>query len=194
MASDVEICNLALSNIGKNIPISALDEASEEARQCSVHYAQARDWLLQKYPYQFARKVQSLAELTNDWSDTWDYRYSRPNDCLKIIRVIPEPDIPTDVEPIKYALRGASLYASYSPTWLEYTSRFEDASKFPPSFVDALSWALAARLAFPLTRDRTVRADAAQMATEMRMSAEAADANDEINTYDFTPEHLDARN
>lgn len=192
MASVVEICNLALSSIGKSVPISALDEASEEARQCSVHYGQARDWLLQQYPYVFARKVQALAALTNDWSERWGYRYSKPNDCLKIIRIVPETDDPYNLA-VPYGLRAQSIYADIDTATLEYTLRQEDPSKFPSQFVDALAWALAARLAFPLTRDRQLRADAAQMAQQMRLSAEAADGNDGQNDYSFTPDHLRAR-
>lgn len=192
MASVVEICNLALSSIGKSIPISALDEASEEARQCSVHYGQARDWLLQQYPYVFARKVQALAVLTNDWGERWGYRYSKPNDCLKIIRIVPAIDDPDNLD-VPYGLRGQSIYADIDTATLEYTFRQDDPSKFPSQFIDALAWALAARLAFPLTRDRQLRADAAQMAQQMRLSAEAADGNDEQNDYSFTPDHLRAR-
>jgi hypothetical protein len=192
MASVVEICNLALSSIGKSVPISSLDEASEEARQCSVHYGQARDWLLQEYPYVFARKVQALAALTNDWTERWGYRYSKPNDCLKIIRLVPEIDDPDNLD-VPYGLRAQSIYADIDTATLEYTFRQEDPSKFPSQFVDALAWALAARLAFPLTRDRQLRADAAQMAQQMRLSAESSNANDGQNDYSFIPDHLRAR-
>lgn len=192
MTSVVEICNLALSSIGKSVPISALDEASEEARQCSVHYGQARDWLLQQYPYVFARKVQALAALTNDWGERWGYRYSKPNDCLKIVRIVPEIDDPDNLA-VPYGLRAQSIYADIDTATLEYTFRQDDPSKFPPQFVDALAWALAARLAFPLTRDRQLRADAAQMAQQMRLSAEATDGNDGQNDYSYTPDHLRAR-
>lgn len=193
MASVVEICNLALSNLGKGVPISALDEASEEARQCNQHYEHARDWLLQQFEYQFARKVQALAGLTNDWGERWGYRYSKPNDCLKIIRIVPEVDDP-DALPVPYGLRGASIYTDLDTTTLEYTFRQDDPSTYPPQFVDALAWSLAARIAFPLTRDRQIRADAVQMATSMRYAAEDADANNEINSYVTPAAQIEARN
>jgi hypothetical protein len=192
MTSTVEICNLALSHIGKGVPIQSLTEASEEARQCNLHYAQARDWLLQKFPYQFARKVQSLAGQTNDWGERWQYRFDRPVDCMKIVRVVPEIDDP-DSDPIEYGIRGGSIYSNTDPTYLEYTFRQEDPSKFPAHFIDALSWSIAARVAFPLTRDRQIRADAAQMAADMRTVAEASDANNEMHRYDYPAEHIEAR-
>lgn len=124
MASVVEICNLALSSLGKGVPISALDEASEEARQCKQHYGFARDWLLQQFEYQFARKVLALASLSNDWDERWGYRYSKPNDCLKIIRIVPPIDDADDL-PIPYGVRGASVYTDDETAKLEYTFRQE---------------------------------------------------------------------
>jgi len=193
MTTVVEICNLALSSLGKGVPISALDEASEEARQCKQHYGFARDWLLQQFEYQFARKVLALPSLTNDWAERWGYRYSKPNDCLKIIRIVPPIDDADDL-PISYGVRGASVYTDDETAKLEYTFRQEDPSTYPPQFVDALAWALAARIAFPLTRDRQIRADAVQMAAELRHAAEDADANNEINSYVVPAAHIEARN
>lgn len=43
MASVIEICNRALSNIGNNRSINSLNEASKEAGQCSLYYESIRD-------------------------------------------------------------------------------------------------------------------------------------------------------
>lgn len=43
MASVVEICNRALSNIGNSRSINSLTEASKEAGECSLHFEACRD-------------------------------------------------------------------------------------------------------------------------------------------------------
>jgi hypothetical protein len=65
MSSIVSICNLALSNLGKD-NISALTDEGAEARACNQFYDHVRDTLLQVYPWSFAGKTASLAEVTND--------------------------------------------------------------------------------------------------------------------------------
>ncbi|MBB3137819.1 hypothetical protein FHS26_005587 [Rhizobium pisi] len=49
------------------------------------------------------------------------------------------------------------IYCNVSPAYLNFTERLIDPTKYPPLFVDALSWHLAVRLAMPLTRDPQVR-------------------------------------
>jgi hypothetical protein len=192
MTSIVGICNLALSNIRKS-SISDLNEASEEARQCKIHYEISRDTLLQLYPWEFAGTVQSLAPVDNDWTSRWAYAYKRPNTCLKIRRVVPEVDYPNDIDPPTHGLRGSTVYTSYDPAFIEFTRREENPTLFPPLFVDALAWALASRLAVPLTADRSLRADAVQMASAARAAAEAADANDQPDRPDYEASWIAAR-
>src|SRR6187402_875820 len=89
MSSIVSICNLALSHLGKD-NISALSDAGAEARACNQFFEITRDTLLQVYPWRFAGKTASLAEITNDKPGSWAYAYNRPTDCLKIRWLRPE--------------------------------------------------------------------------------------------------------
>lgn len=184
MTSVVAICNLALSNIGKGT-ISDISEGSAEARQCRLHYDVCRNSLLQQFPWMFARKVQSLAALENDWPERWSYRYQRPSDCLTIIRLVPALDRADDTEPAPHGLRAGSVYADHSPAFLEFTREEADPIKYPPLFVDALAWALAARIAIPLTKDQSMRKDAYQLAISAQSAAAAADANSEPDRPSF---------
>lgn len=192
MTSVNEICNLALSNIGKPA-IASFDEASEEARQCRLHYAITRDTVLQSYPWRFARKMQSLAEAPNTWEERWRHAYTRPVDCLKPIRIIPCVDIADDIHDVPFNVGHGFIFCDLSPARLEYTSRFEDPTYFPPLFQDALAWALATRMAMPLTRDQSIRKDSFQMASQTVSAAQFADADEEINSYDFPSSLIEAR-
>lgn len=198
MASVVSICNLALSNIGKD-NIQALTDAGAEARACSQFYEHTRDVLLQGYPWRFAGATVSLAEVTNDRLGKWAYAYARPTDCLKVRWLRPayseDEAAPSDQDEmsIPYEIDGGVIYTNLSPAFLRYTSAVTDPSKFSPLFVDALSWHLAVRLAMPLTRDPKVRADAWQVATQMTGQAQMMDANEVRETSDHVSELIVGR-
>lgn len=194
MSSEVFICNLALSNIGKQ-NISDLNEAGAEARACRQFYGFCRDTLLQVYPWRFAGKSQSLGEIANDKPGEWGYAYNRPNDCLKV-RKVRENYSPTDTagEPDHpYEIEGGKIYCNLSPAILRYTWRIVDPTKFPPLFIDALSWSLSGRLAMPLTKDLGLRNSSNQAAQSTRLAAEMADANEERETSDINSELVAGR-
>lgn len=86
MASEVEICNMALSNIRAG-SINSLNEASLQAQQCKLKYSFLRDMLLRDVPWNFAHKVGALALLTDDLFN-WVYAYQYPSDCLYINKLI----------------------------------------------------------------------------------------------------------
>ena len=169
MTSIVSICNLALSNLGKE-NINDLAEPSAEAKACRQFYEYVRDTLLQSYPWRFAGKTASLAELSNDKPGAWGYAYRRPNDCLKVRWVRREYSL-TDECPQTlqqeitnpYEIEGQTIYCNLSPAFLRYTWKLTDPTRFSALFVEALSWHLAVRMAMPLTRDPKVRAGFSQL-------------------------------
>lgn len=198
MASEVAICNLALSNIGKQ-NISALTDAGAEARACRQFYEHTRDTLLQAYPWRFAGKTQSMAETTNDREGAWLYAYTRPTDCLKVRWLRPEYSL-TEPAPTRqsevttpYDMEGGLIYTDLSPAFLRYTFKLTDPELFSPMFTDAFGWHLAVRLAMPLTRDPKVRADAWQVAQQMTAAAQVADANEFHETSDHATEFVTGR-
>ena len=61
--TDVDICNLALNYLGKG-SIESLDERSELARTCKLHYDRYRRMALTATTWGFALKTQALKNLT----------------------------------------------------------------------------------------------------------------------------------
>lgn len=199
MASIVSICNLALTNLGKD-NIAALSEPTAEARACNQFYDHVRDLLLQGYPWRFAGKTQSLAEVTNDKIGAWGHAYDRPVDCLKVRWLRREystvdPCKQTQQEELSnpYDVEGQTIYCNLSPAFLRHTWRVTDPTKYPPLVVETLSWHLTVRLAMPLTRDPKVRADAFQLAMKTQGAAEMADANEVRETSDHDSEFVTGR-
>lgn len=196
MTSIVAICNLALSNIGKD-NINALNEATAEARACNQFYEHVRDTLLQAYPWRFATGLVSLAAIANDKPEEWQYAYARPTDCLKVRSIGPTRKDAlfndSSVKFLPYDVASEVIYCDASPAYLNYTKRLTDPAKYPVLFIEALAWHLAVRLSMPLTRDPRVRADAFELATRMQVAAEMADANEVRNFYDHDTEYVEGR-
>ena len=58
MASEVEICNLALARLGDAATVVSIDppEGSAQAEHCAMFYPMARDTLLAQHPWGFAQR------------------------------------------------------------------------------------------------------------------------------------------
>lgn len=201
MSSVVFICNLALSNIGKTDNIVALTEASAAARACNQFYEHTRDVLLQAYPWRFAGKTASLAEVTNDMPGRWGHAYQRPTDCLKVRWLRPaysenEPQPTTMQQETSYPhdIQGQTLYTDLSPAFLRYTQRLTDPTKYSATFIDALAWHLAVRLVMPVgSKNAKDRSETLIVARQMQALAETLDANEVRETSDHSSDLVEAR-
>ncbi|TCA47712.1 hypothetical protein E0J16_27545 [Rhizobium pisi] len=114
MTSIISICNLALASIGKD-SINALSEPTVEAPACNRLFAPARDALLQAYPWRFAGRTRSLAEIENDRPGEWAYAYDRPVDCLAIRGIRSTLDVKGDASVGGVFSGGASTSAAGMP-------------------------------------------------------------------------------
>ena len=172
MASEVDICNLALARLGDTATVASLNppEGSAQAEHCARFYPMARDSLLEMHPWGFSTRRISLALLSAGWPE-WDYSYAQPNDAINILAVIP-PSAPDDYS-VGFSIDNQQTYSAgnYTPqpfscevdadgneviytdqenAVLRYTSRVSDTTKFSPLFTDALAWLLASYLAGPI--------------------------------------------
>lgn len=108
MTTAVDIANLALSAIGTRSRITALNEASAEARECNKWYATTRRQIIRAAMWGCCSKWANLTllksqpgtpEFTDPIPTSWDptvmpppgwlYEYAYPDDCLKLWYVVP---------------------------------------------------------------------------------------------------------
>ena len=84
MASEVDICNLALARLGDNATVASIDppEGSAQAEHCARFYAIARDSLLEMHAWKFATRRVQLAKLTVPSWD-WSFAYAEPTGALQ---------------------------------------------------------------------------------------------------------------
>jgi hypothetical protein len=171
MASEVAICNLALSHIGDDATVSSISppDGSSQAAYCARFYPQARDTVLELHEWGFATTRAVLALLTTETS-VWRYAYALPSDCINTISVIPNTanndysmnavvafpqsliELPVPAAgvyvPQAYALETLTngtqvIYTNQENAVLRYTRTVTDTTKFPALFVTVVSWYLA---------------------------------------------------
>jgi hypothetical protein len=180
MASEVSICNLALSHIGASANISSLSEQSEEAYHANLLYAETRDAVLRAHPWAFAARYKSLSTIGTA-PGNWSYQYAYPNDCLKVRSILQTRNTSA---PIPYELGLADAYnarvilTDQAEAVLFYTYQVVNPLAFDENFVQALSWRLAAELAMPLTRDENRMKAAYQMYQAVLAEALQINANE----------------
>lgn len=185
VTSEAQICNMALDHLGAR-NIVALTDDTPEAEACSTWYAEVRDDLLRRARWPWAVCRAELSELSGHdttTDDVWDYVYGLPTDCLRPLEIWPGTRSPADDDRIRWALEWDRALAQNvlctdeEDAVLIYLAKIEVPLRFPTEFVDALSWALAAKIALPLTKDRQTELIAIQNAERTFALAAARSAN-----------------
>jgi hypothetical protein len=198
MASEVQICNLALSNVGNRGRVASISpvDGSAEADYCASFFGLARNEMLEMFDWTFARKRVALALLATNPSSLWLYAYSLPSDCLKPRRVLTSNGA-TEQDSEPFDIEGTTLLTNKQYAELSYTRTVTDAGLFPPSFVTALGYLLSSYLAGPLLKgiDGTrANGEFRKIATQMGASAAASDANNSDTPIEWVPSNIAARN
>lgn len=188
MASAVSISNEALSAIAAD-SIAKLDETSAAAVECNRHFGNAVTDLLERNEWGFQVRRVVGAGLTNDRPAEWRFAYAKPGDAAKVLRVLP-PDEASYPEwgvyqtpiweaygPIPFIEINGVVYCNVENATLEFASNGVSISDFPPLFRRAVAIELAARVAYPIKKDRQLRGDMISLSEVMLARAIADDRN-----------------
>ena len=180
MASAIEICNLALLQVGAN-SISSLDSATKESRTCNALYATLRDEVLSDNDWGFARKRLTLAEVDATYSG-WGYTYQIPTDCLVPRRITNlASDQPLDKIPHEIITNSTKdkkyLLTNEVDAELVYTARVTDPNMFEVLFIKALAFRIAADLSQPLRGKLDLRGTMLQAYSQTLSKGEAISNN-----------------
>lgn len=175
MASDVDICNLALANLGDAANVTSISPVvgGVQAKHCATFYPIARDALLERHTWNFATKRAPLT-VRAETSAQWLYTYTEPADLVRVIAVydvdaaddtvVPSGEVdawgaapgltPTAQPYVREALASGVriLRTNQADAALRYVAKVTDATKFSPLFVDALAAYLASMLAGPIVK------------------------------------------
>lgn len=216
MASEIDICNLALAHLGDSATVSSIDppEGSAQAEHCARFYPIARNALLEMHTWGFATKRIQLAQVTNIWPE-WDYAYTCPNNAVNLIAVLPPnatDDYTQSVDSAPSSAAGPFVPKPFSAeiqedgtqviltdqagAVLRYTTIVEDPTTFSPLFVVTLSWHLASFLAGPILKGEAGAAESKRCAVMMKdylSQAKTSDAGQRRILVDHQPEFVRAR-
>jgi hypothetical protein len=145
--SVVSICNMALGKIGAQ-SITAITEASENARACNRFYEACRDELLRRHPWNFAINRATLAQLADPPAYGYDHAYQLPSSpyCLRVLELYEERDSGYD-----FLIEGRKLITDSDTARIKYIQQVTDPAQFDSTFVEALATRLAAEIAIPVT-------------------------------------------
>lgn len=207
MSTDVAICNLALSHLGDEATVSAIDppEGSAQADHCAIWYPVARNTVLESHDWNFALKRKVLVELViaeADMPASWTFGYAWPNNCLRPISILP-PGATDDAAPEDFTVETLQdetrvIYTKTEEAVLRYVSLIEDTARFPALVVNAMSRLLASYLAGPVIKGSEGMKVAAEQRrhylVELGLAKVADTKTKQSSAYkNFTPGSIAAR-
>lgn len=183
MSTKVEIWNLALTFAGARARIESVSETNSEANYCRALHQNCVDSLLNAHDWGFASKYSTLALVGDETGrPDYDYEYTYPTDCMHIRELLS-----TDSSQIEYGNvefgenlnyfelgmnyndTGLSIFTDIQYAALRYTKRITDCTIFPPFFVTALAYTIAAQIAVALREAQPAEVAALQKKAEEAM-------------------------
>jgi len=116
MATDVDIANLALSNIG-HAPdlVTSLASTDTTSKLLNLHYPIARDALLNEHNWNFAIKRVALALNATEPVFEFTYAYNLPSDYLRVIRTNLDFEDAVALSSNKWRVEGSTLLSNTGP-------------------------------------------------------------------------------
>lgn len=159
--TSTDICNLALSYLSKG-KITSMEDNTEEAAQCKLHYEHNRRLLLRQYPWGFARRTVKLA-LLDAKVPGYDFVYAYPPECMAVRYVFDEDNAAAReddlcmFDTVITSGNQKAIATNVELAWCEYTFNVRDVDMFPDEFVEAFAHYLAANMAMVLTGSASIQ-------------------------------------
>jgi len=196
MVSKVDICNLALQNIGAK-SITTLTDGTVEATECNLRYDTVRRSILELHPWNFAIKRAALNKLSTSPAFGADNQFGLPSDLVRMFATEEQTDFinfgsnfngyltisnqtsfsRADEYKLEIAPTGEKVLLSDDAAKnIIYVFDQEDVAKFAPMFVELLAKALGAAIAYKVTNSRTMASAEKQEFTDMLRSSKTVDA------------------
>lgn len=148
--SRVSIVNLALSHLKTDavVSIDPPDSDSKAAAAGAKWYDQARRHTLEDHPWKFASKRVNVVAETAAPLFEYAYKYQVPSDFIRVNSIGESWQDPIE----DYEIEGDFILCNEAaPLKLKYVWDLNDATKFSAKFITALSYKLAAFMAYEIT-------------------------------------------
>ena len=165
MSTPIQIANKALGLVGTS-PISDFDDGTKKANILQNVYPLIRDKVLEDADWTFATKRAILTKSAT--VPVWgaEAQFDLPGDKLRVIWASSDPERQDSSVWLTRDFDGASQNTpwmveeqhiltqdNFEQIYIIYIFRLTDSTKYSPTFVDCLSYALAIELCIPLTEN-----------------------------------------
>lgn len=207
------VTQMAIANLGETTAVSDITTTptTKAEKVGQLFYATVRDRLNAKHNWSWATRRATLTDVTaTEAKSGWSYAFTLPSDLLRFIAIDlgyrSGPD-PVGFDPVNPTLPGASwaieanaagtgrvLLTDIGPPNIGvYVARITDLTKWDPDAIEALTWAMSASMAMPLSVKPDYATLATQMAERTLFRAIADDANETRPDHESTSEIISSR-
>lgn len=157
MSTKIKICSDAALLVGSS-PVASITDDTTQARLTLNMFEGVRDEMLRAHPWHFATKRVALSPLVGSPPFGFKFAFNTPADMLKFISV-EDPEIG-----VHFKLESRKILANKNAINIIYIFRNEDISTWPPDFIAAVTYELASRIAYPITKSEAVKQSLEQKA------------------------------
>lgn len=181
MASLVDIANFALGEVAEQT-INTLEDSVKPAREAKRYIKQSIREVLAAGKWKCAREAAVLSQDATAPAFGWQYAYELPADFIRMVRF-------NDVDPDAvlndlFEIRGTRIETDESICKIVYIEDLVfgdgDVGIMPPLMVKAVYLNLAAKLAWVMQQNRTLKEGLEEAAERALRRAKATDAQDEF--------------
>ncbi len=201
MASEVEIYNLALTNIAAKAQVQGLTEESNERKYCSANFKSALTIVLEDHDWGFASDADDLALIRDSNDDPpprvpWIYEYAYPAEAVVVREIIRDTDN-EKVVPFELGLNdsgtGKVIFTDKQSAKARWTRRITAITLLSPRAAECVGWKLATMIVIPLTHNLKLKQNAEQSYLNALAEAKKSDFNEGENRKEPDPTLIQAR-
>lgn len=208
MATEVSICNLALSYLGDDASVTSIrpPDGSAQAQMCSTFYPVAVSAMLELFDWSFAIKHTRVAAYATQFTGDWKFVYQLPSDAIRVVDVARGDSTGMELPEIwkmmlaghapKFEVNGRLLYTNIEKPIVSYVSSLVPEQSFSPTFVVALAYYLASMIAGARIKGKEGQMLAKDIDQRFQVALSAAktrDANQQRVRIEHVPSWIEVR-
>lgn len=198
MASEVDICNIALNNLGAS-NITSLSEDSKAGRLCNQRYEFARDTVFRAHPWNCLIQRIELAQETDTPAFGFSYQYTLPADpfCLRVLTMwtglTNSYEAAYDNGDVMFKIEGRRLLTNESTVKIIYIARVTDPNEYDSLLIETIAARMSAELCYAITGSASLVGPTAQAYETKLKEARFVDATEGMPDRILSDTFIDAR-